>query len=193
MSEVSINIVKFVKEKQGHKEGNGECWTLAENALKSAGAKTSRDYGKVTPNANYKWGKKITKREIRPGDVIQFRNYKVKEKTEIKVVVKQEFPGEKPRREEAVGTPGIMILSYPHHTALAASSINQGAIKIYHQNFLFIKKVKIDSLILSNMKKTPIVKTEKIPFGTKTTTTTTTISVSGKIWFYRPQAKKTKH
>ena len=49
-------------------------WTLAvANVYRKA--KSAADYGKVSRNADYTWGTAVTLSDLKPGDVIQFRNY----------------------------------------------------------------------------------------------------------------------
>jgi hypothetical protein len=63
-------IVAFARQSFGKQIGNGECWTLADKALKIAGAKA--------PDV-YVWGRALdaAKEEVLPGDVIQFTKVRV--------------------------------------------------------------------------------------------------------------------
>src|SRR5262249_5554899 len=86
-------IVKFCKDHLGKKVGEGECTSLAEAALKHAGAKPRTAF-KDSPNrGDYVWGEpvyaleikedsqketKVPKMSIQPGDVIQFRDARFK-------------------------------------------------------------------------------------------------------------------
>ncbi len=64
VSEVNRRVVKFAADHAGQQVGNGECWTLAAEALKDAGAKLDGAYG---------FGRKLGKRDaVLPGDVMQF-------------------------------------------------------------------------------------------------------------------------
>ena len=38
----------FATQRMGTRHGDGECFTLADDALKKAGAKSAADFGKVT-------------------------------------------------------------------------------------------------------------------------------------------------
>ena len=79
MNPINSAIVNFTTAQSGTKVKRGECWDLAEEALKYVGAKTSNDImgaKNVTAKADYKWGTPIKKADLIPGDIIQFRNYK---------------------------------------------------------------------------------------------------------------------
>jgi hypothetical protein len=61
---VNQRILDFAKKNAGQQVGNGECWTLANEALKAAGARH--------PSVMV-WGRKLSAgEEPMPGDVIQF-------------------------------------------------------------------------------------------------------------------------
>jgi hypothetical protein len=57
-------IVSFAKSNMGKVVGNGECWTLANEAVTVSGAE---------PPISRNFGQKIPWREALPGDIIQFR------------------------------------------------------------------------------------------------------------------------
>ena len=62
--ELNRKVLSYARERKGKQEGNGECWTLAANALKTAGARTARSYD---------FGRKLGPRDaIYPGDIVQF-------------------------------------------------------------------------------------------------------------------------
>ena len=56
-------ILQFAVNQQGKEVGNGECWTLAADALLYAGAK---------PAQGYVFGKTVALESALPGDVVQF-------------------------------------------------------------------------------------------------------------------------
>src|SRR5262249_41643399 len=60
-------VLSYAQSKYGTQDGNGECWTLVDNALRSAGANTSGD-------ANLVFGQAIALSSVIPGDVLQFKN-----------------------------------------------------------------------------------------------------------------------
>jgi hypothetical protein len=58
-------VIGFARKSLGKQVGNGECWTLADKALKAAGAQH--------PDT-YVWGRPLAAGEAPlPGDVIQFK------------------------------------------------------------------------------------------------------------------------
>lgn len=57
-------IVRFAESRLGTKVGNGECWTLADEALKAAG---------VSHTIGTNFGQEITIEGVAPGDVLQMR------------------------------------------------------------------------------------------------------------------------
>lgn len=84
-------VIGFARKSIGKQVGDGECATLAVEALKEAGAKPNRDY-KDSPNeGDYVWGELVYGLEItsslrtestpvgttvKTGDIIQFRDAK---------------------------------------------------------------------------------------------------------------------
>ena len=70
-SEVNRRMVDFAVSNIGNKVGNGECWTLAAEAL---------DYSGALPPNLYDFGREIPLNQLQPGDVLQFRNAKFEER-----------------------------------------------------------------------------------------------------------------
>ncbi|WP_193212910.1 SHD1 domain-containing protein [Luteolibacter marinus] len=66
--EKRAKVGEFCTAKIGVKVGNGECWTLADEAYKSCGARRPGGDLRV-------WGREIDlkKEELEPGDVVEFR------------------------------------------------------------------------------------------------------------------------
>jgi hypothetical protein len=61
----NAKILEFAVNHLGMQVGNGECWTLAEDALIYAGAK---------PAVGYVFGDKISLSSAQPGDILQFES-----------------------------------------------------------------------------------------------------------------------
>lgn len=59
----NLPILRFAQGKVGQQVGDGECWTLADQALRATGAK---------PAEGYTFGKVVSSRDVRPGDIVQF-------------------------------------------------------------------------------------------------------------------------
>lgn len=62
-TDIAQKIVDFAVRNIGQQVGNGECWTLANEALKASGAQ---------PANGYTFGTPLSLNEIRPGDILQF-------------------------------------------------------------------------------------------------------------------------
>jgi hypothetical protein len=154
-------IVGFARRQQGSRVGKGECFDLADQALRGAKAKSAADYGKISRNADYTWGTPVTLGDLQPGDVIQFRNYLYKS-TVVTKTDKETVTDE-------------VDVDRPHHTAIVESVGDNGAVTVLEQN-------APDG--------SPVTRTV-LYFKDSTTTSgkkTTTIKVTGKFWFFRPEA-----
>jgi hypothetical protein len=89
-------VVDFARSKLGQQVGNGECWTLAYQALDAAGAKRPGQDGLTV----YQFGDVVALGQLKPGDVLQFENVNFK-------------------HTNANGS--WYSSSYPHHTAIVAA------------------------------------------------------------------------
>ena len=63
ISELQRKVVNFAADNIGNRVGRGECWDLADQALRAAGAE---------PPRGYTFGDRIPLNEIQPGDILQF-------------------------------------------------------------------------------------------------------------------------
>ncbi len=156
---MATSIVGYARQRRGSKVGDGECYTLADQALTGAGAKSARDFGKVTPTADYVWGTAVKLSDLQPGDVIQFRDYEYHR-----------------RVEEASGKWRTESQKRPHHTAIVESVDGGGAVTVLEQNAPKGSAVGRAQLFLADA--------TSVDGGT-----TTTVRVQGSFWFYRPQAR----
>jgi hypothetical protein len=155
-------IVSFARRLRGARVGDGECYTLVNRALHAADAKTARDYGSITPDADYVWGTSVNLADLQRGDVIQFRNYSYE-----RVVVTHDDSGTTTEEHAE---------DRPHHTAIVESVDGDGAVTVLEQN-------APDG--------SPVTRA-RLYFTAGTTTSgnrTTTISVQGTFWFYRPEPR----
>src|SRR3978361_1950516 len=75
---IAEQIVSFARRQRGSRGGDGQCFALADRALRAARAKSAADYGSITPDADYTWGTTVSLGALQPGDVIQFRDYTFK-------------------------------------------------------------------------------------------------------------------
>jgi hypothetical protein len=114
---VNEKIVEFARSKLGERVGDGECTTLAVEALRYAGAAHPRPRSGV-------WGDELgSLRDARPGDVLQF---------EGAVFVRRRI-----REDGAVIT---QTVSFLHHTAIVARVRKRGprpVLVVLHQNAHF--------------------------------------------------------
>lgn len=62
-------VAAYCVAQKGRKVGNGECWTLADEAFKSAGARRPGRDMRV-------WGRRVdpVKETIKPGDIVEFQS-----------------------------------------------------------------------------------------------------------------------
>lgn len=155
-------ILGYARRHRGSRVGDGECFTLVNRALRAAEARSARDYGEVTPDADYVWGTSVTLAELQPGDVIQFRDYSFR-----RVVVTETDSATTTEEEEG---------ELPHHTAIVHSVDGGGAVTVIHQNGPPGSSVHTDRLYFTGGTTTE---------GNRQIRTT----VRGTFWFYRPEAR----
>jgi hypothetical protein len=58
-------VLQYSLSQMGRKVGNGECWTLAAQALRQSGARGAN---------NFNFGREIALAKIQPGDILQFKS-----------------------------------------------------------------------------------------------------------------------
>lgn len=170
----SAQIVQFGAGRVGQTVGDGECFALAELALRSAGARSAANYGAVTPGANYVWGRAVTIGQLRAGDVIQFRNYSVTVTTVTKIT---QPDGSWTQNTET------QTMTRPHHTAIASDVGRNGDVVLYEQNVNDARSAMATRLYFTSRREPAQTTTE----DGVTTTVTRTIQVTGTVRFYRPQ------
>jgi hypothetical protein len=156
-------ILGFARRQRGNRVGNGECFTFADRALTTAGARSAADYGTVTPNADYVWGTSVSLSNLQPGDVIQMRDYRY----DREIVVEN---------PDGSGSTDTDFQERPHHTVVVESVDGNGAVTVLEQNAPPGSPVRRTQLF----------------FADSTTTSgrrRTTVRVQGTLWFYRPQAR----
>lgn len=168
MSTLSKKVYEYANNKLGQKVGSGECFDLADFALRSIDAKTAKDYGKITDNADYVWGELINFMKAVSGDIIQFRNYKAT------ITVNED--GYTPYKSQYTFT-------RPHHTAVVSRIKGNGVILVLEQN-------------IGDGPQRRTVQENELYFGSPAPTQKgkekTIITVSGIAKFYRPQKADAK-
>jgi hypothetical protein len=160
---IAEQIVSFPRHRMGQRVGDGECFAVADRALRGAGAKSAADFGTVVPDADYVWGTSIAPSELRPGDVIQLRDYRYDREIDTS-------------NPDGSGTTATDFQERPHHTAIVEHVGNNGAVTVLEQN---------------SPRGGPIVRNQLF-FTSGTSTSgnqTTRITLQGTFWFYRPQTR----
>jgi surface antigen len=160
---IAQQIMNFITQKMGTHYSDGQCFTLADDALKNAGAKSAGDFGKVTRDADYVWGASVKQSDAKPGDVIQFRNYRYDRTVET-------------NNPDGSGSTTSDFQERPHHTAIVEQVNGDGSMTVLEQNAPEGEPVVRSRLFFTSGK-------------TKSGNTTTTIKVKGSVRFYRPQSR----
>jgi len=158
MSDLNQKVLRYCRNHLNKKVDRGECWDLAFEALKFAGANTPSGQG----SSLYRWSaKKIPFSSAKPGDIIQFFEYKI-DFTEDDGGNWEVLPG------------GNFEYGRPRHTSILKAKKSRGQVEVYEQNMRNIKKVKINTQYL-------------VP-GTYTDSslTVTVKKLGGRVVFYRP-------
>jgi hypothetical protein len=177
---INQKVVTWAHGKLKQRVGRGECWDLADRALRQAGAQSSTTMG---ANDDYVWGKEVPITTVVPGDILQFRDYVVNTVSTTEVTF---VDGSSTTDVETT------LAKRPHHTAIVAA-VSSRSLTVFEQ------QVKPDE---------PHVQQHDLPIagGTMTTVaqrmlatksgakklaavvTTFTVTISGRIWAYRPKA-----
>jgi hypothetical protein len=160
---IADRILGYATRQRGSRVGNGECFTFADRALTTAGARSASDYGAVSPNADYVWGSVVSLSALQAGDVIQMRDYRY----DREVVVDN---------PDGSGSTNTDFQERPHHTVIVESVDGNGAVTVLEQNAPRGSAVRRSQLFLTSATTTS---------GPRTTT----VRVQGTLWFYRPQAR----
>ena len=108
-------VLEFTRERIGKKVDDGQCISLAVEALRFAGAKRYP----FDPSGDYVWGRPIASfKEALPGDILQFRNAVFQGK---RWITKRRWVS--------------WHYEYPHHTAIV-SDVREGGrvVAMLHQN-----------------------------------------------------------
>jgi hypothetical protein len=164
-------VVDFARQQVGQQVGDGECFALADQALRNAGAGSAADFGPVRAQTDYHWSSQsVSAADARPGDIIQFRNFTVVSRTTAP-------DGSFDETTESRGA--------PNHTAVVVSNDGNGNLTILEQN------VEMGG---TTGQATRTVRQNTIPTGTSTRpngTSTVTTRVTGQMVVYRPGPRPT--
>lgn len=181
-------VVIWASGQVGQSVGAGECWDLAERALKQAGAGGSADFGPTGDDADYIWGTEVPDlKDAQPGDILQYRDYVMTTATTIDVTF-DDGSGYVRSAEETD--------ERPHHTAIIATTPGNGALTVLEQNhrgnhekvrstaMRFADKPAKETRVRKQMKREDDGKMQMA-----TVVTTVEVTVSGTLTAYRPKAK----
>lgn len=171
---INSSVVQFAVDNMGSRVGAGECFDLADRALRHAGARSAADYGEITPNADYEWGTAVELNQVTAGDIIQFRNYQ----SEITVEI---------RYPDGSSETSVETQSRPHHTAIVSSIGRNGRLRIYEQNVgqgTSARTVQHNFLNFSTFSE----QTNESRDGQRVVVYTS-VTVRGQIWFYHPVSR----
>ncbi len=171
----NATVLSFARTNLGSQVGAGECFDLADRALRSGGDKSAADFGSVTPNADYTWGASVTFAQVQVGDIIQFRNY------QMSVTTVTRTTGTDGSVDQQTATASE---SRPHHTAIVESVGSDGELTVLEQNVGGVRRVLRNNLLFQSNSTT-----RTTTQGTSTTTVTRTVTVSGTLRYYHPQPR----
>ena len=181
-------ILAYARGKKGKPSGNGECWTLAHEALSESGALSSAALGPMGKDADYVWGDLVADlKDVQPGDIMQFRDFQITTTT----TTKRTFP-DGAFDEKSPSS----VASRGHHTAIVAESKGNGIFLIFEQHVKPLgKKVQLHEIRTKNSSVTNKVEFRKEinPYTKKVqeakVEVTVDIEVTGTIYAYRPKLK----
>lgn len=172
----SAQIVQFASGRLGQQVGDGECFALVDQALRSVPARSAADFGTITAQADYRWGRAIQRGEARAGDAIQFRNFSFRETTVTRVT--QADGSYTENTQTQTGSRGA-----PNHSALVAEIGADGCFTLYEQNVSGNRTDHTNRVCCAAIPTSTQTSTD----GGVTTTVTRTVSVHGQVRYYRPQ------
>ncbi len=131
---LGARIVAYAKANLGSQVGDGECYALADKALSDNSAKSAPHFAKPGENtpknwgdADYRWGTLVDLKSVRPGDILQFRNFKSTIRTRTEKVTKT---ADKILTEI---TTSEADYSAPHHTAIVEQNLGNGEVIVLEQ------------------------------------------------------------
>jgi len=168
---LGARVLGFARARQGTQVGDGECTTLVQQALLGAGARTTDAFNAVTPDGDYVWGTRVALANVKPGDILQFRNYRVVRHvlTEQRMVGGEVSPMQSEDFEER-----------DHHTAIVEQSFG-ATLSVLEQNVdpggRVVQRGRVETASRTYTQTDPATGDQ----------VTTTVEVEGEVMAYRPQ------
>jgi len=189
-----------------------ECFDLVDSIYQEIDAQhpdeltPSGHKPKEDPDGDYVWGETIPLTGVKPGDVLQLRDHKIKVVVDVSTHEKYEVTDgdttttvEMDDADPAAGSTSDTY-NRGHHTAVVLEVLANGKLVVAEQHVLDRDTGKLTTVVRTNDLHTVSSTTKKVEKKTKnhpeygkgdlTITTTTTITVSGTIWPYRAMKKK---
>ncbi len=151
--------------------GDGQCFSLADRALSNAGAKSAAAYTELTPDGDYIWGTPIRLADARPGDILQFRGFRM---------VKRITTTTRTADGSIYRTQTEQSEDRDHHTAIVAENLGN-SLSILEQN------VDPQGGVVQRHQIEIAAGTRNESDATDGSQVTTEIFIDGQIWAYRPQ------
>lgn len=181
---INQKVLVWARGKKGQQVGRGECWDLAHRALHQAGARSSTTSG---DDDDYVWGEPIALKDVKGGDILQIRDLVTKVRVETTV----EFADGGKTSSWKEDGPHMR----PHHTAIVDRVLANGDLVILEQHVKPLGK-KVQLHVLQTRSRTPPTKitnvTKRDSNGRMQLVKVyerTTVTVTGKIWAYRPRPR----
>ena len=129
MATLNATVLQWTSGQVGKQIGAGECWDLADRALRQAGAGTSSDFGPTGDDDDYVWGDEVALKDALPGDILQYRDYQMTTTTTIDVTF-ADGSGWTDKDE-----PHIVEVGHPHHTSILSRNPGDGSLTVLEQNY----------------------------------------------------------
>jgi hypothetical protein len=110
-----------------------ECYDFVDRALTESGGLSAPDFvsgGAVGSDDDYTWGDPVNLLALQPGDVLQFRNYRVVV-VRYTQVVRNTMGGQLPSELEQTT---LSDYARPHHSAMVSKVNGQGNLEVAEQN-----------------------------------------------------------
>src|SRR5262245_53388598 len=88
--QTGLDVIAFAKANFNKQVGDGQCFSLADKALRKADAMSAADFGKLGKKTDYVWGDPVDLSRVQPGDILQFRDFNITTTTDTKVFEKNQ-------------------------------------------------------------------------------------------------------